>query len=267
MHEENTVITLTYSSEHIPADGSINPDDAVRFMKRLRAREDYAAKTEGRLAREIKTYGCAEYGEKFGRPHYHIILFNYDFADKVQIRGRDPEYNYYQSDTLEEIWGKGRCEIMDLTWETAAYVARYCMKKLTQSAASPPEIKQKIKERGTKLPEQKVCASQKGIGKEWYKKWKSEIYKGDRIVLRGQEMRAPNYYDRQYEIENPDDWKKIKAKRKYKNKKRDRQIEQEILEGNYTNAFNKGIGDRDRANDECVKAKAKMLKRSYENET
>lgn len=257
LHAQNTVITLTYSNDHLPENGSIRPEDAANFMKRLRAHEDYFAQKLSVEPRRFKTYGCGEYGDKHGRPHYHIILFGYDFLDKTETpRSGSGEYKYYTSDILDSLWGMGRTELMDLTWETAAYVARYCMKKLTGPRKA---------EYGNKLPEQPVCLSRKGIGKEWYQQNKQHIYKQDKVTLRGKEMKPAKYYDRIYEIENPEEYEKVKWKRKMKAEKNTRKIEKEMAQGNYTNALH--TGTRCMANKICTEAKVKTLRRGYENDS
>lgn len=260
-HERNTVITLTYATENLPAKGSIEPAHAVKFIKDLRAWEEYRAGKGGRPPATFKTYGCAEYGEKGHRPHYHIILFGFDFDDKVQANGMPP--GYYTSDTLTEKWGRGGTQLMDLTFESAAYVARYITKKLTGPRAQ---------EYGDRLPEQTVCVTQKGLGKDWYNEWKEEIYNGDQVYRntntgRRIPMRPPKYYDRRYEIENERDYERIKKERRIKNKKHIDKLEKEILNGITTNAFNQGIGGRDLAKQQCTEAKFALLKRGYESDT
>lgn len=280
--KNNCVITLTYAPEHLPANGSIEPAHAVKFIKDLRAAEDYRAGKGGEDPRRFKTYGCAEYGEQRGRPHYHIILFGYTFLDQVE----DPRTpGYYSSDILTQIWGRGQTQIMDLTFESAAYVARYITKKLTETDKTPAATKALIEEklgpvveiepntwRRERLPEQTVCVTQKGLGKEWFKEWKEDIYNGDKIYRSTKDgrripMAPPKYYDRRYEIENQEQWEKIKQQRKEKNKKRLKKIEKEIQDGNYTNAMNQGIGSRDIADKICKDASWRLLKRGYESET
>lgn len=276
---QNTVVTLTYAPENLPANGSIKTEDAVKFAKDLRAAEDYAAELAGLPPRHFKTYGCAEYGEKGGRPHYHIILFGWQFEDQQPIRGME---GYYTSDILTRIWGNGGTQIMDLTFESAAYVARYITKKLTESAGTPIEILRRMdqvygpKDPNTghrpRAPERPVCVSRKGIGKEWYKEWKEEIYNGDKVYRNTKDgrtvpMQPPKYYDRRYEIENHTQYEQIKHERKIKTKKRIDKIKNEIINGNTTNAMNQGIGSRDLADKECKEASWKLLKRGYESET
>lgn len=284
--EQNCVVTLTYATEYLPPNGSIAPEHASDFIKRLRSHEDYRAEkdaSEGGKGqpepRRFKTWGCAEYGEEKGRPHYHIILFGYTFLDQVE---EEKQPGYYTSDILTRIWGMGQTQIMDLTFESAAYVARYVTKKLNSSTGTPEEILRRMDqvygpinlETGLrpKLPEQSVCLTQKGLGKEWYLEWKEDIYNGDKVYRNTKDnrrvpMQPPKYYDRRYEIDNEEQWKKIKKEREEKNKKRIDKIEKEIQNGNYTNAMNQGIGSRDLANKACKEASWKMLKRRYENET
>lgn len=283
-HTRNTVVTLTYATENLPANGSIEPKHAEKFIADLR---EWAAYHENH--RGIKTWGCAEYGcnnpncqdpkcTHGMRPHYHIILFNYDFKDKKQADGKPP--GYYTSDILTQIWDRGGTQLMDLTFESAAYVARYITKKLTGPRANEylaPHI-EKLRQQGCtmlpgdKLPEQTVCLTQKGLGKNWYKEWKEETYNNDKVYRSTKDgrripMRPPKYYDRQYEIDNNADYERIKKERKMKNKKRLKKIEKEIMNGNITNAFDQGIGSRDIAKRMYMDATHALLKRGYENET
>lgn len=258
LHKQNCVITLTYSNENLPIDGSIFPEHVVKFIKDVRAKDQYKNISEGKPNSPFKTYGCAEYGEKFGRPHYHIILFGKRFDDEKEYTP-----GYYTSEELTEIWGKGQTQIMDLTFESAAYVARYITKKLTG---------RRKEEYGIKLPEQTVCVTQKGLGKEWFNEWKEEIYDGDKVYRQKKTggtigMQPPKYYDRRYEIENNIQYERIKKQRKIKTNKRLDKIEKEIQSGNTTNAMNKGITKRDIADKICKEEKYKQLKRGYENET
>ena len=73
LYKDNCYITLTYDEEHLPEDYSLHYDDFQRFMKRVRKR--YTGK-------KIRFYMAGEYGENFGRPHFHACIFNLDFEDK-----------------------------------------------------------------------------------------------------------------------------------------------------------------------------------------
>lgn len=65
-------ITLTYAPEHVPLSNNgfmtLVKKDVQNFFKRLRKRTPKDVR--------IKYYACGEYGTRFRRPHYHIILFN-----------------------------------------------------------------------------------------------------------------------------------------------------------------------------------------------
>ena len=70
--EDTIFVTLTYDDEHLPSDRSLVPRDLTLFFKRLR--KDLGD-------RKIKYYACGEYGDTFGRPHYHaIILRSFTFT-------------------------------------------------------------------------------------------------------------------------------------------------------------------------------------------
>ena len=78
MHDRNCFVTLTYNNDNVPADRSLNYRDFQLFMKRLRFHFRGVP---------IRFYMCGEYGEDFGRPHFHACLFGLDFPDKTRISG------------------------------------------------------------------------------------------------------------------------------------------------------------------------------------
>lgn len=113
-------VTLTYDNDHLPLlhpDGSFSrfsdhdwnaPSDLVvsvcrrdvqLFMKRLRKTSKSS----------LKYFLTSEYGEHFGRPHYHMILFNYD---------KDPV-------NIEKCWSLGYVKFGNVEPGSIRYVTKY----------------------------------------------------------------------------------------------------------------------------------------------
>jgi len=205
MNEYSSFITLTYSEENIPKDGSLHVEHFQNFMKRLRSRrEENGALFKTDHTRNVRFFHCGEYGEKYSRPHYHACLFNLDFADKIHWK-QVAENRLYSSKTLEELWPQGFSTIGAVTFESAAYVARYIMKKMHGQSAE-------ILYEGRK-PEYVTMSRRPGIGKPWLEKFNKDIKRDDFVVLRGVPMKPPKFYGSQFEIEDPKRWAEIKAQR------------------------------------------------------
>ncbi len=205
LFEENCFITLTYSDEFLPSDGSLNKKHFQDFMKRLRSRF---------VGRRIRFFHAGEYGSKYRRPHYHACLFNFDFSDKKLFK-RDNGVSLYTSVVLDSVWKFGFCSVGSLTFESAAYCARYIMKKVTGDLAAEhylgcDDFTGEVVEL---LPEYTTMSRRPGIGREWYERFRGDVFPGDDVVLRGRKMRPPRFYDCLYEQENPDDFARIKAER------------------------------------------------------
>lgn len=79
---------------------------------------------------KIRYFGCGEYGEKDERPHYHILIFGYDFPDKVFYKISGKGVNLYLSEELSKFWKYGLATIQDVNHKACMYTAKYCMKKL-----------------------------------------------------------------------------------------------------------------------------------------
>lgn len=198
MHAVSSFLTLTYKD--LPPKGSLSVEHCQLFMKRLRAR----------LApKKVRFFLCGEYGDQFGRPHYHAILFGEDFAaDRVKLSEKNGFY-LYESKLLDEVWGHGGCRIGDVTFDSAAYVANYATKKVTGAKADEhyqgrkPEFL--LMSRGGR--------GGRGIGHSWFEKFASDVYPADAVIVSGREARPPRYYDGLLEEHDPALAETIKSKR------------------------------------------------------
>ena len=91
-------------------------------------------------------------------------------------------------------------------FESAAYVARYITKKITGPGAEAHY--------GDRVPEYVTMSRRPGIGKGWYDKYRSDVYPCDSVTLRGgREMKPPKAYDRYFEVDFPEEMRKLKFKR------------------------------------------------------
>ena len=178
----------------------------VRFLNSLRKnfeRQGY----EG-----IKYFYCGEYGETTGRPHYHIILLHCPI-DILQFYDCHVDTNYkahWKSHQLEKYWKEGILDVSELEWSCAAYVARYCTKKISFETDKTIYYKQ------GKMPE--FIRMSKGIGFEWYEQHKGEIYKTDEIIMRTIKgnvgsCKPPKAFDRKFKEHFPEEFEKIRLSR------------------------------------------------------
>lgn len=185
LYKDNTFLTLTYSNEELPENNSLYPKHHELFMKRLRK---YVTKYHRQV---LRFYHVGEYGDTTKRPHYHDIIFNFDFPDKKYLKTTETGNKLYTSAILDEIWSHGNCIIGDVTFESAAYCARYVMKKLTGARKS---------EYGLRVPEYSTQSrggrgGLGGIGSPWLAKWKTDVYPADFCIMNGRKIKVPKRYD------------------------------------------------------------------------
>lgn len=205
LYDRNSFITLTYSDENLPKDASLNVEDWQKFMKRLRKR----------YGKGVKYFHCGEYGEQFGRPHYHAILFNLDFSDK-ELLCRRKDGDLYVSESLERLWTLGHSSIGDVTFESAAYVARYVTKKITGKNALHHYNKIDLQTGeilAERRPEYQTSSKAEAIGRAWLEKYMTDVYPDDFVVLRGKKLKPPRYYNSRYELAYPSEYASLRAAR------------------------------------------------------
>jgi len=230
LHEDNCFITLTYSDEYLPRAidvetgeigagvlPSLNKRDMQLFMKRLRKEFSHV---------KIRFLQCGEYGSQTGRPHHHALLFCFDFPDKYLFaRNQRLGVNYYRSPILEKLWPFGLCAIGDLTFESAAYVARYCVKKFSNKDSDKVNAHYQ-----GRVPEYITMSLKPGIAHDWIKINLDDFYPNDRIFVRaGKTSRPPKYYDKIYDLEKKDFWR-IRCNRMLKAESRPKQSVRRLID-------------------------------------
>lgn len=191
LYSDNSFLTLTYSPENIPAGRSLYYRDYQLFMKRLK---------KALAGRSIRFYMCGEYGDNYGRPHYHSILFDIDFPDKVLFKTNRQGDPIYKSDFLSGVWGLGHVTFGAVTYESAAYVARYVCKKITGNAELVQNHYQYFDLQDGQIyslvPEFANMSRKPGIGKAWLDKYQSDVYPDDFVIVKGRKTRVPRFYDK-----------------------------------------------------------------------
>lgn len=203
-HQANCFLTLTYDPAHLPARGQLVYDHFQRFMKRLRKFAD---------APGVRFYMCGEYGPENGRPHFHACIFGFDFPDKRLWKRTPSGKPLYTSNALSRLWTYGFTSIGSVDFESAAYVARYCVQKVTGKAAEVHYARRDDQGPFQLTPEFNQASRRPGIGAGWFKRFKSDVYPGDFVVVRGKEVRAPKFYDLMLKRDDPDMFEAIKEAR------------------------------------------------------
>ena len=229
LHEENSFITLTYSPDKLESP-SLQYEDFQLFMKRLRFhfvskdpdkyQETYLDKHGNEKTRcTIRFYACGEYGTKRRRPHFHACIFGADFDDKEVFQIKKG-IKLYKSETLEKLWKKGFCSIGNITFESAAYVARYATKKVKISKKTPQhlldhyEVIDPLGEISELRPEFAKQSLKPAIGLGFIEQYHEDVYPKDFITLNNKKYRPPKYYDNWLKKHNLSLYQQIKYRRK-----------------------------------------------------
>lgn len=119
-YQAKCFITLTYAKNPL----TLQMYDLQCFIKRLR---------KAIHPNKIRYFACGEYGDARRRPHYHILIYGYDFPDKYRIEDSNSGKPQYMSDQLDKLWSLdgeniGRAVVQDMTLQSAAYCALYSAK-------------------------------------------------------------------------------------------------------------------------------------------
>lgn len=202
MHHDNSFITLTFNNENLPLNRSLDVSLFQKFMKRLRKEIEPV---------KLRYFHCGEYGPKTGRPHYHSLVFGYSFPDRRYLKTTGAGEKIYTSPQLDRVWGKGYTSVGEVTFGSAAYVARYHLKKVGSVVSDNHYTDHKTGE--MLAPEYVTMSRRPGIGSDWYERYKSDVYPRDSRVIKGVDTKPCKFYDSRYEIDDPSGYRALKLKR------------------------------------------------------
>lgn len=244
LHEDNSFITLTYNEKYLPKYGSLNYAHWESFMKRFREaiilpyaqpfvdsgfKKKEAIKLARPLSPKIRFYMGPEYSPK-GRPHYHALIFGYQFPDLVLHSIRNG-IKLFTSEILANLWScpksderYGYVTVGNVTFQSAAYVARYMMKKVK---GEDSELRYFSRDSEGRLfvdvggeihpiePERARMSNKPGIASNWFDLYYKDVYNevADYVILDGRKVRPPRYYDVLYQRISPEDYDAIKEAR------------------------------------------------------
>jgi len=235
LHQQSCWLTLTYETP--PEGNTLVKADLQKFIRRLRKAISPVA---------IRFFACGEYGERGGRPHYHVCIFGYDFPDKILFK-QNSKGPLYTSPLLTKLWGHGHAVSAILNSYTAGYTARYSVKKITGDLANThytwldPETGVLY----NRLPEFGLMSTRPGIGAGFFDKFHGDLYPNDYAVHKGAKLRMPAYYDKLQKRKDPELLEELKFKRTTNARK------------HYLNNTDERLAVRE----EVHQAKAKTLKR------
>ena len=217
-------LTLTYDNNNLRKGPTGNPtvckDDIKKFMNSIRDSQLYNFKNIG-----VRYYGSTEYGEKCGRPHCHIIIFNCKIPPDGLKFYMVNSFNQplYKGLYFEKYWPYGFVTVGALSFESCAYVARYCMKKHKGRDACYYD------DLGIE-PESCCMSNRPGIGRRWFEDNYKNIYLNENgnvvdsiyfppsafLDSKAKRLPIPSYFDDLLEDISPDVYNKVKSTRQLK---------------------------------------------------
>ena len=132
-HQAMHFVTLTYGDDHV-VDLETGYRDVQLFLKKLRKRlSDH----------RFRFFCCGEHGSKYGRPHWHIVLFT-DLQQLRALPGKDgvtwdtlglpPPKFIRPVDLVTELWGRGYTKTERIIDDVKLrYVTKYMVKEPTRA--------------------------------------------------------------------------------------------------------------------------------------
>lgn len=146
-------ITLTFNNNMLYKRKNAWSVDKLAFSQWIKRFRERVRSSYGNDDTQLRFFACGEYGVKGSshRPHYHLLLYGFNFPDKKIICGAgypkhlqphrvgDRVVYNYTSDFLKSCWTPAGSDdsfgfhtISDVNQFTCSYVARYVLKKSCQ---------------------------------------------------------------------------------------------------------------------------------------
>lgn len=211
--DEGQRLALAHPQRVVPYGGSLRREDVVVFMKRLRKRvhEDYGER--------VRAYVVGEYGGRTQRPHYHALLFGFDFRhDRIRVEDSRGGHPQWSSKLLDELWSAGMCRIGELGQQSAQYAAKYALKSL----GGKQELRGLV---GGGMVEVEPAFDSlphgRALGLPWLDRFWSDVFPLGAVVLRGgRQVPVPLAYLKVCKERDPEVYERVSEARALEGLKR-----------------------------------------------
>ena len=206
LYDANSFVTLTYDDRYAPIDGGLDYRHVQLFLKKVRKRLDGVSPGPNRDY-PIRFFCAGEYGSVNGRPHYHLLMFNTHFGDRVSIGKR-----LFESRLLNSLWNLGYATTGAVTPASASYVAQYSLKKVYGRVAGEEHYVDPWTG-ALRRPEFCTMSRKPGLGAWWYEKYSRDVFPCDYVINEGRRVRVPRFYSERYEASDPAAFGSVKEAR------------------------------------------------------
>jgi hypothetical protein len=176
LHDTACWATLTYDDAHLPP--TLSRSHLSGFIKRLRARVEPL---------RFRFFASGEYGERLGRPHYHVILFGLSTSFDLSVSGS---------------WPFGFSRLDAISPASIAYVCGYTSKKAADCSEPRGErLDVRTGELYEFQPSFLQMSRRPGIGGASRSHWRSWR---DSAIVDGDKVPVPRYLHQAY-LDNASD--------------------------------------------------------------
>lgn len=174
LYHSNCFLTLTYDESKPGYHNNFDYSDIQKFKKRLRQHVE-----RNFNGKKIQIFNVHEYGKK-GKKHWHLILFNHDFGDKV-LYSRKNGIPLFTSETLARLWPWGFNTVGDVTAASAMYTSLYIEKDLKN---------------GNTKNSKRSHSKHSGIGREYFYAHYSNLLRLGWVPINGYKLPLPRYFQK-----------------------------------------------------------------------
>ena len=138
--------------------------------------------SSNKINKNFKYIACGEYGDQFGRPHYHVIFFGLDFSICSRF--------------LKGSWSAGKVKVLPVLAGGIRYVLKYFEKNQSKEFDDKNYF-----DYGLNPP---FMSYSKGLGAGWFEANKESIAKYGMIKSGARWLPVPSYFARKYYRYNDD---------------------------------------------------------------
>lgn len=233
----NYFVTLTYDTDHVP----ISKNGFMTLCKK--DLQEYIARLKKLNPEPIKYYAAGEYGESktYGRPHYHLIIFNI----------KEERY-LWEAWTDEDGKPIGDIKIGEVAKESVAYTCKYIDKDTT------------IPLHGRDDRQKEFSLMSKGIGKAYMTSamldYHSDYTRNATYINNGLERPLPRYF--REKIWTDEQREEIRLDQQMIHDRREKDKEEEFYKKNPYGDYQKHLKNERESSENARKVKSRLKPRN-----